>query len=265
VSVDRWLVNSLPLWLLGLTLVGGLAAIGVAGAALVRRRVSAVAEGDYAETAKTMLTHLLAVYSLVLAFVVVNENQGYTQARTDVQTEALNVEDFYRSTRGFADPAAQELTATTRDYVRTVVNEEWERLEDGKASPRASADLNRMYAIMRNYEPEGARAGSLYSASLDDLHAAHDARHRRLNRATNGLPPVLAVFLVVGALAILAVTCLLGGQRRSQLLVPLSLGAVLGFTLLLALTLEYPFSGTNAIPSTHFREGQLAEFFQPAP
>jgi len=265
VSVDRWLVNTLPLWLLGLTLVGGLGAVAVAGAALVRRRVGAVAEGDYAEMAKTMLTHLLAVYSLVLAFVVVNENQAYTQARIDVQTEALNVEDFYRSTREFADPAAQELIATTRDYVRTVVNEEWERLADGTASPRASADLNRLYEIIGNYDPEGARLGSLYSASLDYLHAVHDARHRRLNRATNGLPPVLAVFLVAGALAILGVSCLLGGRGRSQLLVPFSLGCLLGFTLMLALALEYPFSGTNAIPSTHFREGQLADFFQPTP
>ena len=46
---------------------------------------------------------------------------------------------------------------------------------------------------------------------------------------------------------------------------PLSLGCLLGFTLMLALALEYPFSGTNAIPSTHFREGQLADFFQTAP
>lgn len=264
-SVDRWLVNTLPLWLLGLTLVGGLGAIAVVGAGLVRRRVSAVAQGDYAETAKTMLVHLLAVYSLVLAFVVVNENQGYTQARIDVQTEALNLEDFYRSTRGFSDPAGQALTATTRDYARTVVYEEWDRLADGKASPRAAADLNRMYEIMGNYDPEGARLGSLYSASLDYLHAVHDARHRRLDRATNALPPVLVVFLVVGALAILGVSCLLGGQGRSQLLVPLSLGCLLGFTLMLALTLEYPFSGTNAIPSTHFREGRLADFFPAAP
>jgi len=261
VSVDRWLVNTLPLWLLGLTLVGGLGALGVAGAALVRRRVRAVGDGDYAETAKTMLTHLLAVYSLVLAFVVVNENQSYTQARVDIQTEALNVEDFARTTQGFADPAARELTAATRDYVRTVVFEEWDRLADGRASPRASADLNRMYDVMRSYDPVGARAGSLYSASLDYLHTAHDARHRRLNRAANGLPPVLALFLVVGAFAIIGVSSLLGGHGRSQLLVPLSLGCLLGFTLMLALTLEYPFSGTSAIPSTHFREGQLAEFF----
>ena len=260
-SVDRWLVNTLPLWLLGLTLVGGLGAIAMTAAALVRRRVPAVADGDYAETAKTMLTHLLAVYSLVLAFVVVNENQSYTQARVDVQTEALNVEDFYRTTRGLSDAAAQELLSPTRDYVRTVVLEEWGRLADGKGSPRAAANLNRMYDIMRNYDPEGARAGSLYSASLDYLHTAHDARHRRLNRAANGLPPVLAVFLMVGAVAILGVSCLLGGHGRSQLLVPLSLGCLLGFTLMLALSLEYPFSGTSGIPSTHFREGQLSDFF----
>jgi hypothetical protein len=264
VSVDRWLVNALPTWLLGLTLVGGLGTIAVAGAVVIRHRVSAVARGDYAETAKTMLTHLLAVYSLVLAFVVVNENQSYTHARVDVQTEALNLEDFYRSTRGFSDPAGPELTATTRDYARTVVNEEWELLAEGKASPRASADLTRMYELMGSYDPEGAREASLYSASLDYLHTVHDARHRRLNWATNALPPALALFLVVGALSILGVSCLLGGEGRSQLLVPLSLGCLLGFTLMLALTLEYPFSGTNAIPSTHFREGQLAEFFQPA-
>jgi len=264
-STSRWLLENVPLSLLMILAVAGLAGITVLAATTVRRRVSGVTEGRYDDTAKTVLTYLLTVYSLVLAFVIVNENEGYNQAEVDVQSEALNIEDFYRVTSGLSDPAAGDLTNTVRDYVSVVVDEEWDLLAEGKASAEASDALARLFDIMRSYDPVGSRESTLYDAGLDYLHSTHEARHRRVNSASNALPPPLSAFLIVGAIAIMGVSCLLGGKQRQQLLVPLSLGCLLGFTLLLTLMLAHPFSGKYAISSEHFRQGQLVELLREPP
>lgn len=135
------------------------------------------------------MTYLLAVYSLVLAFVIVSENQDYNQAEVDIQSEALNIEDFYRVTSGLSYPAARDLIDTVRDYVRTVVDEEWDLLSEGRASAEASDALARLYDMMRSYDPVGSREQSLYSAGLDYLHSTHESRHRRLNQTADAAEP----------------------------------------------------------------------------
>jgi hypothetical protein len=44
----------------------------------------------------------------------------------------------------------------------------------------------------------------------------------------------------------------------------MALAGLLGFTLLLSVTFEHPFSGDGGISSVHFTQGELAVFFPPA-
>jgi hypothetical protein len=246
----RWLLNTFPTWLLGAMFMGGLALLALAGAIAVRRWLPKVAAGEYRETGTILLAQSLALYSLVLAFVIVNEYGDVNQSRNDVQSEALNVEDLYRSSLSLDEPARSRMTAVVRDYVRTVANEEWDLLRDGKWSPRVNADLDRMFVIFRRYEPKDATQNAFYKEGIGYLHTTHEARHRRVDQAMDSLPGALAAFIVLGALANIGAAYLVG------------LGVLLGFTLFLALTLEHPFSGSDAITNFHFKEGTLAQFFR---
>jgi hypothetical protein len=144
--------------------------------------------------------------------------------------------------------------------VQSVVRDEFPALADGTSSPRAAAAFGNLDKVLRLNAPTDPAQLAAYGTALDYLHTAHDARHRRVDAASDSLPGTLGAFLVLGALASVAATLLLG-LRRHQLVVPMSLAALLGFTLLLSLSLEHPFSGDGAVSSVHFTQGDLAGFF----
>ena len=258
--MGQLLLGQLPMWVLGLLYVAGPALLTGAVALLLRRRWRAGLAGSYRETGGTLLTQMLAVYGIVLAFVIVNQYGDYNETSKDVQTEALNIEDLYRSSFALPPASQSEVSDAVREYTQAVVDDEWQDLGKGESNPAASAAFSRLYRVLRDNQPTDPAQLVHYDQALSYLHTAHDARHRRLDAAAETLPGTLSAFLVLGALASVASTFLLG-LRLHQLVVPMSLAALLGFTLLLSLTLDHPFTGDSGISSKHFTEGELATFF----
>ena len=69
------------------------------------------------------------------------------------------------------------------------------------------------------------------------------------------------MLLIGGALLLLAVTFLFATRNpRLHLVLTIAVAVLLGFNLLLALVLDYPFSGTIAVSNHPFTEGALADF-----
>lgn len=259
--MGRWLLDTFPMWLLGLASVVVPAALAAGLALLLRRRWSRGAQGEFKETGASLLTQTLAIYGLVLAFVIVNQYGDFNQTRQDVQTEALNIEDVYRAAQALDPQGRQAVSVAIGQYTRSVVDVEWPALSEGKASPQTSAAFSNLYAVLRDNAPKDPAQLAEYGNALSYLHTAHDARHRRLDAASDTLPGLLGTFLLLGALASVASTLLLG-MRTHQLVVPMSLAALLGFTLLLSLTLDHPFTGDSGLSSVHFTQGELAVFFR---
>jgi hypothetical protein len=206
----RTLLDALPMWVLGLCFVLLPAAAAAGAVLLIRSRWPRAREGAYKDTGATLLTQTLSVYGLVLAFVIVNQYSAFDQTRKDVQTEALNVEDAYRSAQSF-DPAGRSAVSTAiGSYVRSVVDDEWPALSDGKASPSTAAAFRDLNVALRTNAPRDPAALVHYGNAIGYLHTAHDARHRRLDAAGDSLPGTLAAFLLLGALACVSATLLLG-------------------------------------------------------
>lgn len=258
--MGRWLLEALPMWVLGIASVVLPALVTWAVAVVARRRWPSVTGGSYKDTGAALLTQTLAIYGLVLAFVIVNQYAAYSQTKQDVQTEALNIEDVYRVSQSLAAPSKDVIADAVRIYVQSVVRDEFPALAEGKAGPQTAAAFSRLDKVLRNNPPTDPAQLTAYGTALDYLHTAHDARHRRLDAASASLPGILSAFLILGALASVAASLLLG-LRSHQLLVPVSLAALLGFTLLLSLSLEHPFSGDGAVSSVHFTQGELAQLF----
>jgi len=208
----------------------------------------------------------MVLYGFVLAFTIVGQYEDVSSARNGVQVEALNLEDLYRLSSSLPEPARTEMAGAVRSYVGHVVAVEWDELSHGRSDPGAAADLKRMYAVLQAprsaVAPPTASGLNPGSHALDYLHAVHEARHQRLDTAAQSMPGVLVVFLLVGAIGVISCALLLGVSGH-RLIAPLGLSALLGFTLYLSLTLQYPFSGDQPIPSTHFQQGSLTELVPP--
>jgi hypothetical protein len=259
--VGRDLLNNFPLWLLAVASIVVPGVLAFVGAVLARKLFPKLAGTDFRETGSMVLPATLAVYGIVLAFVIVNQYTDFTAARDDVQSEALNLEDVHRAAQGFSEPTHGQVDAVLTDYVRTVVLQEWDDLAHGHDSPRAAYDFDLLNATLVSYKPKDPATVALFQEALGFLHDAHVGRHRRIDAAIDTLPSLLVWFLIVGAVATVLASYMLGLGRRHHFAVPVSLACLLGFTLMLSLKLDYPFSGSEKIPFRHYTEGALGPLF----
>jgi hypothetical protein len=251
-----WLLNTFSTPVLALIVVGGLMAIAGAGLAYVRRRWPHFITGEHNDVAGILLGVVGATYGIMLAFVVVAVYQAFTDAEENVRTEASEVVQIYLDTRGLDIAGAVSAQVTT--YVRDVVLDEWPSMANGRSSPRAEADIHAMFGLLQGYEPRTQAQVAFYTAAIADLNGVIAARRARLFDAQEELPAVLEFLLFGGAVLVVAFTWLFGMRRfRAQLVMVLGVAALIGFSLLVTLVIDHPFSGDVTVSSGPFTQGIL--------
>lgn len=257
--MNRYLLNTFTTFELGLLIVGGFVVLGLAGVVLVRRWfANANSEND---VAGVILGVLAAIYGIVLAFVIVSLFEDFRKAGADVRLEATALSKVYRDSRAFAPGPAARVRTDVGDYVYTVQHEEWPLMSHGKESEAAWAELDHIYVDLRTYEPTTESQRVFYQETVARLNDLVGARRERLNDNEESLPLTFEILLVGGALLVLAFTFLFGVKNaRMHAAMVVSVAALLGFNLLLALVLDYPFSGQVVVSNSAFTSGGLAPF-----
>ena len=260
--MSLWLLNHVPTWAIVMFMLAGVPLLAVLGCLLIRRRVPTLADGENNEVAGVVLSVMGGIYGIVLAFVIVVLWEQYQSAQTVVAHEATALSQIVRDSRAFSASARDDVTSAVGEYSHAVVEQEWPLMKVRRESPRAVQAINRLYTALQRYEPESTSASAFYgevSAKLDDVIAS---RRQRLRYGAYGLPGVLEILLVGGALMIIAFLYFFGTRSEPvHLVMSGSVAALLAFNLLLALLLEHPFSGGVAVESVVFQEGELAQFW----
>ena len=100
----------------------------------------------------------------------------------------------------------------------------------------------------------------------DDAPRDEDHREARRDRlgASDGddLPALIGALIIVGSIVILGYLTLVGSRSPAFHLIGAgSVAVVVGFSLVVLLTLQFPFSGGLAVDSRPFQEGALGQFF----
>src|SRR5215210_5591818 len=110
---------------------GVLVTTAVTAMLLVRRRSPDggwFADGD---RAAGVFGVLATGFSVLLGFIVFLAFTSYDQSRSGAETEAVMVMQQVETAQFFRPSVAAELTGELVCYGRSVVGEEWERMEDG--------------------------------------------------------------------------------------------------------------------------------------
>jgi hypothetical protein len=261
--VFRSLVNTLPTAALVVLGVGIVLALVLGGVWLVRRLVPATREGFDAEVSSQMLGVVATLFGLLLAFVVVLAFQGYTDAGDNARLEADSLAQVVRDSGAFSPGDRRRVTAAVGAYVRAVVDDEWPRLRDGKTSERAAIAIDGVFSAMESVRPSTPGAVAFYDDSVRRLNDAVAARRNRVSDASGGLSSLIVGLLGLGTLVILGYAVFVGSRSAGfHAGGAAALGAVLGFSLVVLLVYNFPYSGDLAVDSGPFRDGVLAQFFR---
>jgi hypothetical protein len=239
-------------------IVGGSVLLALAGTILVRRWVPLPLLEEQNDVAGYIIAVLGVAYAVLLAFVIFVVWSQFEDTKSGVAREANAVTDAYRLGQGLPEPSRRQITDLTRAYARVVVGEEWETTGHGSASldsARAWKALDQLWEAVRKTTPRTAAEQALYTQLLTEMHDISSERKLRLLAARAGIPSLMWVVLVIGAIVTVTFTYFFGVKSfRSQAVMTAALAGTIALNLFLIAALDYPFTGDVRVTPEAFQQ-----------
>jgi hypothetical protein len=258
--MDRTLLNALPDWALILVFVSVVVLIGVSGLILVRRtRLSALRSEASSQVVAGITAIALTFFALVLALVLVDLYANYKDASGNVTKEANTLINVVQDADAFPPTHEEAVREAIHSYVREIRAKEFAALRTGREEHRSPAQLLRVSVALRQYTPQSQTQISFYNSAVSAVSDLVTERNGRITSADSFVPGALKLLLVVLATVSLVTTLFLKTHHPGlDGLLVVSVSVIIGLSLVTALILEYPFSGSIAVSSGPF--AQVATF-----
>ena len=196
----------LPLWITGLGTVGVLVGFGVGGMLFVRRCVlpRLRIRVEDSEFIGTMMQSVMVFYGLAVALIAVSVWQTYSDVSSTVSHEAIAVAAIYRDVSSYPEPIRTELQKHLRDYVNQVIDEAWPLQQRGKVPTGGVDRMDDLQKVLIAYEPASEGQKLLHGETLHAYSRLIEARRLRLDSVQTGLPSVMWIVILVGAIIALS-------------------------------------------------------------
>lgn len=197
-------------------------------------------------TATTMQT-LGTSYAVLTAFIMVVVWGDFQDAGRNSVGEAVAVASVYRLAATFPDPEAGRIEEALARYARAVVEEEWPLMARGQESTVADYLLDQTWEIFDEMPQEVRETGG-YNRALDQLAQAETQRELRLLNSRSGLPGIMWVVLITGAVLTVGCVYFLGvATVRLHALMAGTLAGMIGLTLFMIASLDQSFGGLLSV------------------
>jgi len=235
-----------PLVILGPAIIGSLAITALIFLLLVRRFVLPhlrVTEGD-SEFSGAVVQSIMVFYGLALALIAVNVWQTYNDVSRTVSMEAISFAALYRDVSGYPEPIRGKLQGEVRGYVDQIIHGAWPIMRRGQVPTEGVEWMNRFQAVLLSFEPAGDAQKILHAETLAAYNRAVQARRMRVDAIGTGLPDVMWVVIVVGAVISIS-SCYffhVEDVRLHVILVGL-LAVLIGLVITMTVSMNHPFRG----------------------
>jgi hypothetical protein len=179
----------------GALIVLAVTSVAVAAMLLVRRGAP---EGSYfsdGDRASGVFGVLATGFSVLLGFIIFLAFTSYDQARTGAETEALVLVQQVENAQQFPEAVAPKLTGQLVCYGRSVVGDEWPRMQDDTIGDAPNPWGLALFRTFRGVQPATASQQSAYDKWLDQTSTREEARRDRVHGAVGVIPTQLWIVL----------------------------------------------------------------------
>lgn len=246
-------ILDLPAWQFGIFFVGGFIALSVGLALALRPFVQKRFGEEHNAVFDTGFSAVGTMYAIVAGLLVFGVYSTFDDASKAAADEASNLVLMYHEAGAFPQPERDQARQAIAAYTRSVIEDDWPALADGKGSPKTDRALDRMYDVWAPMEPS-AQWSDQYTASVDELNSVLTLRNERIDDSGAALDPIYWVMLFVGAFLTVLHLVLLRTENRTMHLIAVGVtAAMLGMVLFLLIELNEPFRGQIALSPTRFQ------------
>lgn len=231
--------------LVALLIVAGCVSVGVAAILLVRRHAP---DGSYfhdGDRASGVFGVLATGFAVLLGLVVVLAFTSYDQSRAGAETEALLVNQQYETAQFLPEAQRDQLGGELVCYARSVVHQEWPRMDDGTQGDAINPWGVALFETIREVDPQTPAEQAAYSKWLDQTSDREAARNDRMHGAVGVIPGALWLVLLFIAVVIFGYMLLFADSNEPWFVQAALIGsvtAVVVSSLLLINVLDNPFT-----------------------
>ena len=228
---------------LGIVLV--CVAVGVASILLVRRHAP---DGSYfhdGDRASGVFGVLATGFAVLLGLVVVLAFTSFDESRAGAETEALLVNQQFETAQFMPEPQRSELSGELVCYARSVVHQEWPRMDDGTQGDAINPWGVELFQTFKKIDPQTPAQQPAYSKWLDQTSDRESARNDRMHGAVGVIPTALWLVLLFSAVVIFGYMLLFADSNEPWFVQATLIGsvtAVVVSSLLLINVLDNPFT-----------------------
>jgi hypothetical protein len=218
--------------------------VSVAGLVVVQHFVPTDVRKRHNDVAGFIYAVVGIAYAVLLGLMVVAVWEQYQMARSTAEREASELAELFWLGHRLPPAEGHRLQELARSYAQVVVDEEWPLMARGESSPRAWALIDEIRLTVQNLNPDTAAEQVLYEQGLERVYDLADARRERLVDSREGIPGILWVVLVAGAIITVGFTYLFGlDDTTTHTLMVAALALIIGLVIFTIGSLEYPFGG----------------------
>ena len=181
-------------------------ALALAGLVMVRRFIDPQVLREANDVVGNYLQTVGTVYAVLLAFVVYVVWSQFNDARLQIEREANEILDLYRTAKGFPEAARVHLQQHLQRYTEAVLTEEWRAMAIGDEAciERTSRILDQAWDGLKSFEPGSECHGALFEEALSRFNDLSDLRTARLTGARQRIPYAMRLLLYFGAAILIA-------------------------------------------------------------
>jgi hypothetical protein len=233
-----------------------LCAAALIGLLLVRRFVLPalrVKESD-SEFVGAVVQSIMVFYGLALALIAVNVWQTYNDVAKTVSTEAISFATLYRDVSGYPEPIRGRLQQEIRGYVDQIIHGAWPTMRRGEMPSEGVAWMDRLEAILIGFEPASDAQRILHAETLAAFNRANHARRMRVDAVNTGLPGVMWLVIIVGAIISISGCYFFRVEdpRLHGILIVL-LSVLIGLVIVMTVAMNHPFRGDLGLSADPYR------------
>jgi hypothetical protein len=219
-------------------------AVAVAAMLVVRRRAP---DGGYfndGDRASGVFGVLATGFSLLLGLIVFLAFTSYDESKTGAESEALAVVQQFETAQFLPSSARARLGGELICYGRSVMAQEWPRMETGAESGAINPWALALFRTMGAVQPTTAAEQSAYDKWFDLTSTREEARRDRVHASEGVIPtPLWRVLFFIAAIIVVYMLFFADSGERAvvQSLLMGSVVAVIVATLLLIRILDTPY------------------------
>jgi hypothetical protein len=192
-------------------------------------------------------------YGVAVGLFALGAWQTYSDVDSKLALESATTAELYRDVSHYPEPARSVLQDDLRTYVRKLIDVSWPQFRRGIVDTANNGTLDAFYDTLSQFQPATETQNLIDAETLKQFNRLIELRRLRLQSVTVGLPRVMWILVVLGAMATLASTWFFDTRSLTMhLWLTVLLAVLLGMLIHLLASMDNPFRGKYGVTPKAF-------------